>query len=402
VRVPADRLIGRPGEGLPRALRQIGDTRLAAQHDRTYDKIVQYRGSFVGLCGSAAHQLVFDSLLKKHDDLDLTTKSAIFETFRKLHPILKEQHFLNPKEEDDDPYESSQFTALIANEHGIFGVYSMREVFEYTQFWAAGSGREFALGAMHAQYSRLRTAVAIARAGVEAGALFERPPLRVLQRLAAMEPALASLNGAAAAECRRRILQRNLFGVDRNAAAVRLTELRLWLAVIADDRQDRPERVAPLPNLDCLIRQGDSLFEPFASGVTLRAADPRLARQVAAHPDRGIEEQRAHEQHDQPQAGVVVAPEGVDPLEPAEGAVELVGVIGERPLLDRREPGRIQALDEHAPGSAHGLHGPERAGRRCRRAHRKRPPEDRHGGGHRAEADQGEEDSLAEGETHLV
>ena len=29
VRVPEDRLIGRPGEGLPRALRQIGDTRLA-------------------------------------------------------------------------------------------------------------------------------------------------------------------------------------------------------------------------------------------------------------------------------------------------------------------------------------------------------------------------------------
>ena len=29
VRVPADRLIGRPGEGLPRALRQIGNTRLA-------------------------------------------------------------------------------------------------------------------------------------------------------------------------------------------------------------------------------------------------------------------------------------------------------------------------------------------------------------------------------------
>jgi ATP-dependent protease HslVU (ClpYQ) peptidase subunit len=156
------------------SLTTFGDTRLAAHHDRTYDKIVMYRGSYVGLCGSAAHQLVFDSLLKKHDDLDLTTKASIFETFRKLHPILKEQHFLNPKEEDDDPYESSQFTALIANEHGIFGVYSMREVFEYTQFWAAGSGREFALGAMHAQYSRLRTAAAIARAGVEAGALFDK------------------------------------------------------------------------------------------------------------------------------------------------------------------------------------------------------------------------------------
>jgi ATP-dependent protease HslVU (ClpYQ) peptidase subunit len=37
-----------------------------------------------------------------------------------------------------------------------------------------GSGREFALGAMHAQYSKLRTAVAIARAGIEAGAAFDR------------------------------------------------------------------------------------------------------------------------------------------------------------------------------------------------------------------------------------
>ncbi len=88
--------------------------------------------------------------------------------------MLKDQHFLNPKEEEDDPYESTQITALIANENGIFGVYSMREVFEYTQFWAVGSGREFALGAMSALYPRLRTAEAVARAGVEAGATFDK------------------------------------------------------------------------------------------------------------------------------------------------------------------------------------------------------------------------------------
>ena len=106
--------------------------------------------------------------------IDFSTKLGIFETFRKLHPILKEQHFLNPKEEEDDPYESTQITALIANGHGIFGVYSMREVFEYTQFWAAGSGREFALGAMQAVYPRTRTAEAIAKVGVEAGAIFDK------------------------------------------------------------------------------------------------------------------------------------------------------------------------------------------------------------------------------------
>jgi ATP-dependent protease HslVU (ClpYQ) peptidase subunit len=113
-------------------------------------------------------------MLRRQEPLDFSDKFAIFETFRKLHPILKEQHFLNPKEEEDDPYESTQVTALVANEHGIFGVYSMREVFEYTQFWAVGSGREFALGAMHALYGRLRTATAIAKAGIEGGATFDK------------------------------------------------------------------------------------------------------------------------------------------------------------------------------------------------------------------------------------
>jgi ATP-dependent protease HslVU (ClpYQ) peptidase subunit len=116
------------------SLTTFGDTRLAAVHDRTYDKIVHYRDTYIGLCGSAAHQLVFESLLRRHEDLDFSNKFAIFETFRKLHPILKEQHFLNPKEEEDDPYESTQITALIANPHGIFGVYSMREETD-TQFW---------------------------------------------------------------------------------------------------------------------------------------------------------------------------------------------------------------------------------------------------------------------------
>jgi len=156
------------------SLTTFGDTKLAAQHDRTYDKIVRHRDTYIGLCGSAAHQLVFESLLANREDFDFSGRVAIFDTLRKLHPVLKDQHFLNPKEEEDDPYESTQITALIANEHGIFGVYSMREVFEYTQFWAAGSGREFALGAMHARYGHLRSAEAVARVGVEVGATFDK------------------------------------------------------------------------------------------------------------------------------------------------------------------------------------------------------------------------------------
>lgn len=156
------------------SLTTFGDLRLSASFDKSYEKILHHKGTYIGLCGSAAHQLVFESLLKDGKDYDFSSKGAIFETLRKLHPVLKEQHFLNPKEEEDDPYESTQITALIASPRGIFGVYSMREVFEYTRFWAVGSGREFALGAMHALYGRLRTAEAIARAGVECGATFDK------------------------------------------------------------------------------------------------------------------------------------------------------------------------------------------------------------------------------------
>src|SRR6202162_6605671 len=156
------------------SLTTFGDTRLSAQYDRTSDKIVQFRGNYIGLCGRAGHQLFFGSLLATQDALVFTNKRAIFETFRKLHPILKEQHFLNPKEEEDDPYESTQVTAVIANASGIFGVYSMREAFEYTKFWAVGTGREFALGAMNSQFQRMRNATAVATAGIEAGAMFDK------------------------------------------------------------------------------------------------------------------------------------------------------------------------------------------------------------------------------------
>jgi hypothetical protein len=77
------------------------------------------------------------------------------------------------------------------------------------------------------------------------------------------------------------VLRRNLFGVDRNGAAVRLTELRLWLAVVAGDRSERPEQVQPLPNLDCLIRQGDSLFDAVGSALRPRAC-PAAATELAA------------------------------------------------------------------------------------------------------------------------
>jgi Eco57I restriction-modification methylase len=120
-----------------------------------------------------------------------------------------------------------------------------------------------------------------------------------LRRLTVLDPAagsgafllgaleeIAALHRAAGtpvtAALKREILSRSLHGVDIDLTAVRLTELRLWLALVADETAD-PAEVAPLPNLDGLIRQGDALLDPLALAASLVGGSAR--RFAAARAD---------------------------------------------------------------------------------------------------------------------
>jgi ATP-dependent protease HslVU (ClpYQ) peptidase subunit len=155
------------------SLTSFGDLRMGSEYDANHDKILINENNYIGIVGSAAHQLVMESIInQKAVKIDFTSRLAVFETFRALHPVLKEKYFLNAKDEEDDPYESTQIDALIACPHGIFGVHSLREVTEYKKFWAVGSGSEYALGAMYTVFDTMETAEDIAEAGVKAGAEF--------------------------------------------------------------------------------------------------------------------------------------------------------------------------------------------------------------------------------------
>ena len=153
----------------------FGDTRLDARYEAN-DKLFKAGDSWVGMSGTTAHFPVLRRALDAlpAEELKLHSRDQVFDTFLKLHPKLKETYFLNPKEEDADPYESSQFTALIANAAGIFGVYSYREVFEFDRFWSVGTGRSFALGAMYANYDKAKSARELAELGVRAGCEFDK------------------------------------------------------------------------------------------------------------------------------------------------------------------------------------------------------------------------------------
>ena len=157
------------------SLTTFGETRQSADYVSDWDKIIQFDGDqHIGFVGSAAHHLVVLNIIQNHrDKVDFSSRFAIFETMKKLHPILKEEYFLNSKDEDEDSYESSRVDALIMNPNGIFGLYSLRDVEQYTRFWAIGSGSDFALGAMKVAYESMDDVVDIALAGVEAGSCFD-------------------------------------------------------------------------------------------------------------------------------------------------------------------------------------------------------------------------------------
>ena len=157
----------------------FGDTRLSNRFEANSKlfKVDTTAGpSYVGIAGTVAHFPVLRKamLALPKKELLLGSKDEVFDTFTKLHPMLKETFFLQSKEDDNDPYESSQFSVVVANATGIYGLYSYREVFEFNEFWGIGSGRSFALGAMYVAWDKAKTAREIASIGVQAGCEFDK------------------------------------------------------------------------------------------------------------------------------------------------------------------------------------------------------------------------------------
>ena len=150
------------------------DIKVTKRYLSNRDKILKCGETYLGVVGATSNNNVLRHIFQNYgDDLSFGDEAEIFETYLKLHTILKDEYFVNPKENDDDPYESSQIDALIANRSGIYGIYSLREVFKYKRFWALGSGFELAMGAMFAVYERLSTPEEIAEVAIHAACEFD-------------------------------------------------------------------------------------------------------------------------------------------------------------------------------------------------------------------------------------
>jgi len=151
-----------------------GALSVSSSHMVNSNKLYQVNDSVIGIVGWCAISGVIEHLIKHNSKLfRLDDRMEIMSTLLLVHETMKNDYFLETREEQDQPVESIQLCALVINKHGLFEINRYREVSEFKTYWAVGSGKRLALGAMHALYSQSGSAQEIAEAGVRAAAEFD-------------------------------------------------------------------------------------------------------------------------------------------------------------------------------------------------------------------------------------
>jgi len=152
----------------------FGSITVSAKHMKSSSKLYSVNQSIMGVVGwHAISDMVQHLIIHEKKLFQLNSRMEIFSTLISLHEKMKDNYFIETKEDDEQPVESNQLDALIVNKHGLFEISSYREVNEYNTFWAIGSGRRFSLGAMHALYDTKASAKTLVEAGVKAATEFD-------------------------------------------------------------------------------------------------------------------------------------------------------------------------------------------------------------------------------------
>lgn len=156
-------------------LTKWGSGKESARYIANSEKIIKIADNYIAVTGNATFKLILkEYFVEQGNDIALSNPMEIFRTWSRLHGALKEKYFLMPEEDKEDALESSRMDVLIANPHGIFGVSGHRTVQEFSRFYAYGSGSDYALGALWADYDRRGlSAGKVARRSIEAAAEFD-------------------------------------------------------------------------------------------------------------------------------------------------------------------------------------------------------------------------------------
>ena len=152
----------------------FGSLKVSSKHMANHSKLFSVNDSIIGIVGWHAVIIVIEHLIRHEKELfRLSNRIEIFDTLLKLHDKMKTAYFIETSEDDDQPVQSNQLDGLIINKNGLFQIGSYREVNQFKTYWAMGSGKRLALGAMHALYKNRFTAKQIVEAGVMAACEYD-------------------------------------------------------------------------------------------------------------------------------------------------------------------------------------------------------------------------------------
>jgi ATP-dependent protease HslVU (ClpYQ) peptidase subunit len=156
-------------------LTKWGSAKETATYIANSEKILKVGESYVAVTGNATFKMILrDYFHEEAEQVQLDSATEIFRTWNRLHSVLKERYFVLPEEDKEDALESSRMDVLILNPNGIFGVSGHRTVQEFSKFYAYGSGSDYALGALWANFDRPNLgALQLVRRAIEAAAEFD-------------------------------------------------------------------------------------------------------------------------------------------------------------------------------------------------------------------------------------
>lgn len=138
-------------------------------------KIRTFGTSFLATTGWGIYDNILDDIAARGKLPSLTTRKSIFAFFLKMWRTLHAKYpFVNDQsdKEHESPFADLGAAFLLANRGGIFYVAGDLSVTEFKEYYAVGSGCDFALGALHALYSTDADAAAMAHKAVGAAIEF--------------------------------------------------------------------------------------------------------------------------------------------------------------------------------------------------------------------------------------
>jgi ATP-dependent HslUV protease subunit HslV len=143
----------------------FGDRRVTIANHRA-PKIRRVGKTYVATSGWGIYDDILRDYLARARPPSLRTEKDVFAFFMKLWKQLHERYSLvndQAHQDDHSPFGDLDAAFLVVNKDSILHVSGNMSVSRFEQYYAIGSGADFALGALHVLYDRTADAEQLAR-----------------------------------------------------------------------------------------------------------------------------------------------------------------------------------------------------------------------------------------------